>query len=247
MDESDRVDASDRVRDAYDTVARDYADTLAGELPAKPVDRAMYRLFAELVTADLDAGGAVGASTPTVGDVGCGPGHVAAHLAGLGLRPVGVDLSPGMITEARRRFPHLEFRVGSMLDPGGLGDPDGAWDGAVAAYAIVHFDAAARALALAELARAVRPGGWLLLAFHIEDEQTGPGGTHHLADWWGHEVDLDFHFIDPVEVAAQLSAAGFAVAVHTHRQPWPGEAPTRRALLLAQRDRPHRGPDTSGP
>ena len=228
----------DRVRDAYDTVARAYGDNLAGELPAKPVDRAMYRLFAELVAADLDAATALGTAAPTVGDVGCGPGHVAAHLAELGLHPVGVDLSPGMVAEARRRFPHLEFRVGSMLDPGGLGDPDGAWDGAVAAYAIVHFDAAGRGRAFAELARAIRPGGWLLVSFHVADAQTGPGGTHHLAEWWGHEVDLDFRFADPGEVAAQLSAAGFTVGVHTNRQPWPGEAPTRRALLLARRNPP---------
>src|SRR5690242_14421567 len=102
----------DRVRASYDTVARRYADEISRELVAKPVDRALYALFAELV----------GTGEP-VGDVGCGPGHVAAYLAGLGLRPTGVDLSPVMIEVARERYPALDFLVGSFAE---LPVPDGA-------------------------------------------------------------------------------------------------------------------------
>jgi hypothetical protein len=51
-------------RAAYDTVAVDYAELLRDELAAKPVDRALLALFAELVR----GGG-------PVADLGCGPGH----------------------------------------------------------------------------------------------------------------------------------------------------------------------------
>jgi SAM-dependent methyltransferase len=42
-------------------------------------------------------------------DVGCGPGHVTAFLAGLGLNAAGLDLSEEMITQARTRHPRLPF------------------------------------------------------------------------------------------------------------------------------------------
>lgn len=51
-----------------------------------------------------------------VADVGCGPGHVTAHLHKLGVDAFGVDLSPAMIDLARREHPDLRFEVGSMTD-----------------------------------------------------------------------------------------------------------------------------------
>jgi SAM-dependent methyltransferase len=212
----------DRVRESYDAVARQYGEHLAGELAGKPVDRAVYALFAELC------------GDGRVGDVGCGPGHVTAHLASLGLDAVGVDLSPGMVDEARRRFPERSFRVGSMIEPGGLGEPDGVWAGAVAAYAIVHLDHDQRRAAYAELHRAIESGGWLLLSFHIEDAEHRPGDVKRFDEWWGSPVELTFHFIDPVEVIADLGAAGFEVVTRTDRVSWPDEAPTRRCHLIAR-------------
>ena len=111
-------------RAAYDTVAGSYAELLAHELSAQPVDRAVLALFAELVP----SGG-------RVADLGCGPGRVTAHLSGLGVEVFGVDLSPGMVGEARRRHPGLRFDVGSMT---ALELPDGALTGIVAWYSVIH-------------------------------------------------------------------------------------------------------------
>jgi SAM-dependent methyltransferase len=221
----------DRVRASYDAVARRYAEEIAGELAGKPVDRALYRLFAELVgdgqrsDTDLDA--------PPVGDVGCGPGHVAGYLAKLGLRPLGVDLSPGMVEVARERYPALDFTVGSFAE---LPVADGAWAGAVAPYSIIHVDPSARPAAWTELARAVRPGGWLLVAFHIETAEQPPGSVEHAAEWWGYAVDLDFHYLQPAQIAAELVAGGFHLVSRTDREPFPGvEHQSRRCYLLARR------------
>ncbi len=212
----------DHVRKSYDAVARRYAAEIGGELAAKPVDRALYQLFAELVGAG------------TVGDVGCGPGHVAAYLAGLGLTPVGVDPSPGMIEVARERYPELDFALGSFAE---LPVADGGWAGAVAPYSIIHVAEPDRPAAWAELARAIRPGGWLLVAFHIEDADRPAGSTHHLTEWWGHEVDLDFHFLDPARITAELTEGRFALVSRTDREPWPDvEQPSRRSYLLARRE-----------
>src|SRR5947209_7140487 len=143
----------DQVPASYNRVAERYAEEIADELPGKPVDRALYALFAELT----GPGG-------TVGDVGCGPGHVTAHLAGLGLRPVGVDPSAGMLAVARKRYPDLDFAPGGFA---ALPADDGGWAGAVAAYSIIHVPPSDRPAAWTELARAIRTGGWLLVAFHV--------------------------------------------------------------------------------
>jgi SAM-dependent methyltransferase len=214
------------VRSSYDAVAQRYAEEIGDELIGKPIDRALYGCFAELVR-EL-----AGRGRP-VGDIGCGPGHVCRYLAGLGLSVVGVDISPGMIQVARLRHPHLRFEVGTFA---GLPAGDGEWAGAVAPYSIIHLDRDERRAGFAELARAVAAGGWLLVAFHISDAETGAGQARHVSEWFEAPVELDFHFLDPAEVAADLAAAGFAVMSRTDREPWPDvEHPSRRSYLLAQR------------
>jgi ubiquinone/menaquinone biosynthesis C-methylase UbiE len=215
----------DRTRRSYDAVAEQYARQIGHELAGKPVDRALYALFAELV-----------GTGATVADVGCGPGHVADHLASLGLTVLGVDASPGMINVARRLYSKPRFEVGTFAT---LPADDGTWAGAIVPYSIIHLDRAERRAAAVELARAIRPGGWLLVAFHIDDAENVAGSVAHLTEWWGSEVDLDFHFLDPVEVSTDLADAGFTLMSRTDRQPWPGvEHQSRRSYLLARRDDP---------
>ena len=110
------MSGTDETARSYDAVADRYAREFADELAGKPVDRALCAVFAELVRA----------SDPraTVADVGCGPGHVTAHLAGLELEVVGVDASPGMIATARRSHPGLRFEVGTFA---ALPARDGEW------------------------------------------------------------------------------------------------------------------------
>lgn len=213
---------SDSIRDSYDAVAAEYDREISGELAGKPFDRGLLAAFAELTSSGLP-----------VGDVGCGPGHVAQHLAGLGCSMVGVDLSPAMIEIARRRYPHIPFHVGSMFD---LPFPDAGWAGAVAMYSIVHFDGGERGAACRELARVVRPGGPVLLAFHTADAAHQPGDTMAEDEFLGKRVDLTLHFHRPDDVAADLSAAGFAETARLLREPDPAvEYPSRRCYLVARR------------
>jgi trans-aconitate methyltransferase len=44
-------------------------------------------------------------------DLGCGTGTLTAEIAGTGAHVVGVDRSPEMVEEARRKFPDLRFEV----------------------------------------------------------------------------------------------------------------------------------------
>jgi SAM-dependent methyltransferase len=209
------------VRDTYDAVARAYDAQLADELDHKPLDRALLTAFVEL------------AGPGTIADVGCGPGHVTRFLASRHPDVAGLDLSPGMIEIARERAPSLPFTVASMLD---LPVADGSWAGAVALYSIIHLRPAERGVAFRELARAIRPGGWLLVSFHIDSAEVVAGGTSHLSTWFGSSVDVDVHFLDPAAVTADLAGAGFGLRSSTLREPLdPHEFPSRRAYLLARR------------
>lgn len=210
-----------RVLAAYDAVARDYDAALRDELDAKPLDRALLDCFVELV------------GDGRVADVGCGPGHVTAYIAERHDDVIGVDLSPQMVEVARERAPQLTFEVGSMLD---LHSYAGQWAGAVALYSVIHFSAGERRRACAELSRALCAGGWLLLAFHVDSAEFAEGATNHATSFFGHDVELDGHFLSPSVVADDATAAGLSVVATTIREPMSnGEYPSRRCYLLAQR------------
>jgi uncharacterized protein (DUF952 family)/SAM-dependent methyltransferase len=214
----------DRIRHTYDAVAERYVVEFADELGGKPLDRALLDGFAALVVESGPRG--------VVADVGCGPGHVTSYLADRGLAMCGVDLSPAMIAAARRRNPAIDFAVGSMT---ALDAPDGAWAGAVVLYAIIHLSVPLRVLAFRELARVIRPGGWLLCSFHVSSAHHSPGDVGHLDSWWEQSVDLDGHFLDPTEVTDALADAGFAVRARLDREPIAdAEYPSRRTYLIAR-------------
>lgn len=204
---------AERTRESYDRVAGEYARRIVGELDHKPLDRALLATLAEI------------APPGPIADLGCGPGHVARHLHGLGRHVIGVDLSPAMIEAARRLCPGPEYRVGNML---ALNFADASLAGAVAYYSIIHLSANELAAAFAELRRVLHPDAPALLAFHT--------GRHvvHLDDWWGIPVALDFHFHACETVHRLLEEAGLANEWTLRRQPGPGEAQTERAYVLAR-------------
>ncbi|NUO35439.1 MAG: class I SAM-dependent methyltransferase, partial [Dermatophilaceae bacterium] len=189
---------------------------LEAELARSPLDRALLGHFAELV---LTEGGG-----PVV-DAGCGPGRITGHLRSLGLDVSGVDLSPGMVAEARLRHPDIDFRVGALtaLDGG-----DESLAGVVAWYSVIHTPPEDLPAVFAELHRVIRPDGLLLLAF-----QAGGFSVRH-EQAYGHTVTFDAHRHDPDSVTAQLADAGLRVTVRTERAPQEFER-TPQAFLLARR------------
>ena len=203
------------VQNSYDQVAAEYVQRISGELEHKPLDRQLLDRFAARVQ-----------GLGSVCDLGCGPGHVARYLHERGVPVIGIDLSPVMVEQARRLNPGIEFRQGNMLS---LDIEDGAWGGIVAFYSIIHLSRSEIAAALAEMKRALRPGGLLLLAFHVGDE------TLHLDEWWGQRVTLDFHFFRPEEIADSLRAVGFEIEEIVEREPYPDvEHQSRRCYIFAR-------------
>jgi SAM-dependent methyltransferase len=206
---------------AYDVVAADYAERFSAELAGKPLDRALLAGFAELVRA---ARGPVGGGP--VADIGCGPGHVTAHLHELGLTAFGVDLSPQMVALARRAHPGLRFDEGSMT---GLDLPDGGLGGIVALYSIIHIPPERLPGVFAEFRRVLAPGGHLLLAFQIGDER------RHLTEAFGRAVSIDAYRLQPDHVAELLGQAGLVMRARLLREPDEAVETDQRAYLLARK------------
>ena len=204
------------IQTSYDRVADEYVRRIFDELRHKPLDRQLLDRFAASVR---DVGPAC--------DLGCGPGHVARYLHEHGVQVCGVDLSVELVERAHRLTPGIEFRQGDMM---ALDIPDGTWAGVAAFYSIIHIPRGDMARALSELRRVLRPGGLLLLSFHIGDD------TIHLDDWWGHKVCVDFFFFRSAEIAGYLTSVGFEIEEIIEREPYPDiEHQSRRSYIFARR------------
>ncbi len=90
-----------------------------------------------------------------VADIACGTGDLCDELSSSGLSPVGVDVSFGMLANARTAAPLVQGDA--MALPVG----DGVLDGVTCGFALRNF--VALEPFLAELGRAVRPGGRIAL------------------------------------------------------------------------------------
>ena len=215
---------SERVRASYDMVAERYANQLADEMVARPFERGMLLSFSELVRA---------AGAGIVGDVGCGPGHIAKHLASLGVRTMGIDISVAMIQQAKLKFPEGNFYVASMFH---LPIKSGSWIGAVARYATLHCDAQERAQTFRELHRCVKPGGYLSYSFYESAPDQPVGSVHHLERWFGFHVDMNTYFLSIEDAAGEIDQAGFEVVAALVREPLSSsELPARRCTMVAKR------------
>jgi len=205
-----------RVRASYDAVASAYSDSLLSELSSLPFETWLL----DRVAAHADGG-------PVV-EVGSGPGHVTAYLAEAGADASGWDLSPGMVEEARRRFPDGDYQVGDlrrlMRPVSGPG-----WSAVLAWYSLIHLAASELPDALGALTRPLMPGGWLVVALHAGSE------VRHHGSWFDVDVDLDFVLHDRAEVVALVEAAGLTDVEWYHRGPVTARGETTERIYVIGR------------
>ncbi|MFN8621646.1 MAG: ubiquinone/menaquinone biosynthesis methyltransferase [Chloroflexota bacterium] len=178
-------------------------------------------------------------------DVATGTGKVAATLGdqvGERGRILGVDVSPGMIGQARHAYggrPQLEFVVGDAMDLPTVG---GEFDAATIAFGMRNLPDYERGFA--EMRRAVRPGGlvvcleiarpphligrlgrvWFERAVPVLGRLIGQG------DAYGYLVESVRNYPDPERIAATMRDAGLVqvswmpltagmVTIHVGRRP----------------------------
>jgi SAM-dependent methyltransferase len=205
------------VRESYDRLAGEYARRLFNELERKPLDRQLLTRFVSQV-----------AGRGPVCDIGCGPGQVARYLHEAGATVFGLDLSPSMIEQARSLNAGIRFQEGDML---ALDLPSESLAGIAAFYAIVNIPEISLPVVFREMARVLRPGGVLLLAFHIGDEAL------HVEELWGQPIQMSFFLFQPERIRQHLESAGLHVEEIVERDPYAPdvEHQTRRAYILARK------------
>jgi ArsR family transcriptional regulator len=156
------------------------------------------RLRAQLFGAGADLGPLLGLLDPewTVGDLGCGTGRTSDALAPFVARVVAVDESPEMLAAARQRVAgrgNVELRQGTLE---ALPVADGELSAAVLMLVLHHLPDPA--VVLAETARALAPGGRLLVVDMLAHDRL------HFRQEMGHQW-LGF---EPERVERWLAAAG---------------------------------------
>jgi ubiquinone/menaquinone biosynthesis C-methylase UbiE len=207
---------TEELRAAHDVLAEWYAVRLAGALEQMPIERAVLNLFCELTLAAYPAG--------DVGDIGCGTGRLTPYLASRGVRPRGIDLSPGMVKVARRDHREFSFEVADLRD---LPLPDASLAGVVCWYSLIFLAPGDRARAFAELARVVKPGGYLVTAFKDGDGQMRRAGRSA-----GLGVEYDGYWLAAAEMVARLTEAGFVPVFQASRPAQEGESTPQGYLLV---------------
>jgi ubiquinone/menaquinone biosynthesis C-methylase UbiE len=132
-----------------------------------------------------------------------------------------------MVNEARKLSPEISFREGNML---ALDISDATLAGITAMYGIVHIPKESLPQVFGEMWRVLRPGGILLMAFHVGDEQVD------VPELWGEKVTMPFFFFAPTKIRVMLEHAGFEIDEIIERDPYPEiEFQSRRAYIFARR------------
>ncbi len=205
-----------KIERLYDTVAREYAEVFSGEHEKKPLDQVVLKRFADLI----------GERRP-VWDLGCGPGQTTRYLHALGIDISGLDLSAGLLEEARGLHPGIHFQKGNLL---ALDFADDAIAGAVAFYAIVHFDEEQVRQAFREVFRVLQPGGLFLLTYHIGNE------IIRVEEFLGKRVAIDFMLFSSGFILDTLERCGFGIKDVIEREPYPAvEYESRRGYVFAEK------------
>jgi SAM-dependent methyltransferase len=203
------------VRDAYDSVAEDYAYAFADDLRRLPVDLAVL----DEAAVHLRGGAAVL-------DLGCGPAQVGHYLAERGVRIFGADLSSGMLDLARRR---TLVQAVACADMRSLPCRSGSLAGVIAFYSIQHVPRAELAGVLDELRRVLRPRGLLVLAAHLGE------GEVFSDEFLGHQIErTGATLYARTELERALHGHSFKVETVRQRGPLPHEHQSRRLYLIAR-------------
>jgi cyclopropane fatty-acyl-phospholipid synthase-like methyltransferase len=207
---------------AYDQVARTYADKYQDEILRKPK---VQQFLADFVAAVPPDG--------IIADVGCGPGQVARYVQHhLGRRTAGIDLSPEMVRLAAELNPAIPFRAADVLQ---MTETE-VYDALIGLYFIVNFPVEALDPLFAKLHQLLKPGGQLLLSFHLGDD-----ARRRVEDFLNSGKSLDFYFFRVETVREKLSQNGFLVSDVRLRDPYVGvEYESQRAYVFGEKTRDRR-------
>jgi ubiquinone/menaquinone biosynthesis C-methylase UbiE len=101
---------------------------------------------------------------PLILNVGCGDGRDNVHIEKNGAKTIGIDLSKGMLREARKLYPQGDFRIMDMRD---MSFNDNFFDGIWASGSIYHVPKSQVSQVAGEFRRVLKIDGILGLNFKL--------------------------------------------------------------------------------
>jgi len=196
--------AAEDLQAVYDRIATHFSQTREYSWPE----------VEEFVDSEVDRCGSLGRAL----DLGCGNGRHAETLANAGGDVVGLDVSRGLLAEARERAAEGGFGVG--LVHGDASRPpfvDDRFSQIVYVATLHHLRTReARQQSLSEVGRVLAPGGRALVSAWstAHDRFDATEGFDTTVDWTlpgGKQVGRYYHIYDPKEFQADLEAASVEI------------------------------------
>lgn len=208
--------AEAQAQDGYNAMAEVYTNHVSLEMTVPSIVRSALGAFADQVMAE---------GSGKVADVGCGPGHVTAYLADLGLDIFGIDISSALLEVATTNHPSLRFEHGQLAS---LPVDTGSLQAIVSKHSLIHTPAELVPAVLEEFARALQPDGMLFLSFFGAAEAARHGAGFDHAVTTAYQLDIDI-------MADLMQAAGFTEQLRIVRQPRETERQLPHGTFFARR------------
>lgn len=134
-------------------------------------------------------------------DLGCGSGRDAAYLTDAALHVIGVDLSEGLIGEAKKKRPDIDFRV---MDMENLTFEENCFDGVWSKLAILHVEREQLPQILQSVSKLLKPNGVLM----IETKQGEGEGVEPVSFSANEERYFVYYGLE--ELIRMFESAGFS-------------------------------------
>ncbi len=202
--EMDDEPTAEDLQAVYDRIATHFAQTREYAWPE-------VELF---ISDELERCGGVGRAL----DLGCGNGRHAQALAEVGQAVVGLDVSRGLLAEARQRATEREFDLELIHgDAGRLPFQDETFSQVVYVATLHHLPTReGRRKSLSEVGRLLKPDGRGLVSAWstAHDRFEATEGFDTTVDWTlpgGEQVGRYYHIYDPEEFREDLAAAAVEV------------------------------------
>ncbi len=136
-------------------------------------------------------------------ELGCGSGVQTKLLLDLGLSVVGIDISPNMILEAKKRAPKGKYLVGDIASVGFAKD---SFDGVYARASLLHIPKNLIPKVLLSIHKMLKDGGYFYLAIKEGKDEGEVEDVRH-----GINVERFFSLFVKEEIEKLMETAGFKI------------------------------------
>ncbi|HWQ60187.1 MAG TPA: class I SAM-dependent methyltransferase [Candidatus Fimivivens sp.] len=198
------------VPEVYDKIAEKYAELFSE----------VKELFEEYVALLPENGRVI--------DIGCGVGTEAGYLSDHGFDVIGIDFSEGMLEQARKAYPDVDFRKADFREmPSDIGKADGV----VASYSLIHIPKVDVTGVLQDIRRILKEEGMVFLGL-----QMGESGEMFVDEPLKKGEQLFLNIFSREEIERLLSGSGFRIIKSFSRKPvFGGELDFEKLHVIARK------------